>query len=63
MSNIASETALADALRKEATHCAVAIRVANEVLVDARADDEVRSASIKLIEWLSRPAEHLVRRK
>lgn len=55
----ASETLLAMALQIETERVAIAARIVNDVLPDSRASDDVRAACLRLIDWLTAPAERL----
>lgn len=56
-----SGTLLARTLLREYEHHAIAKRVLDDVVLDYRADDETKAAALRLIKWLSEPAEFIAR--
>lgn len=58
----ASETRLAMALQIETERVRIAACIVNDVLPDSKSSDDVRAACLRLIDWLTVPAELLTKR-
>lgn len=56
---LASQTVLAEMLRRERERDAIAKRVLSDVLLSYRASADVKSAALCLLGWLSRRAEEM----
>lgn len=58
----AAETRLGEALALESARVDTAARIVKDVLPDSKASGDVRAACLRLIDWLTTPAELLAKR-